>query len=132
MKLARGIRIAALVGLAFFAAGLSARSALAQPRPQVHITYSENMYAAMAVVAIEKGFLAAQGLDVKHDSEGTATEVLQSLVGGSTDFGVASTSRMIAIGSRKLPVKAVALNSYGFTSSVVVPKKDQVVRSMAD
>jgi ABC-type nitrate/sulfonate/bicarbonate transport system substrate-binding protein len=105
---------------------------LGQQKPQVHITYSENMYAVIAVVAIEKGFLAAQGLDVKHASEGTATEILQSMVGGSTDFGVASPSRIEAIAAKKLPIKAVALNGYGFTGSVVVPKRDEKSKVMAD
>ena len=103
-----------------------------QQKPQVHITYSENMYAVIAVVAIEKGFLAAQGLDVKHASEGTATEILQSMVGGSTDFGVASPSRIETIAAKRLPIKAVALNGYGFTGSVVVPKKDEKTKTMAD
>lgn len=106
--------------------------AVAQQKPQVHITYSENIYSTIAVVALEKGFLAAEGLDVQSKSEGTATDVLASLIGGSTDFGVASTSRMIAIANKKMPVMAVALNSYGFTSSVVVPKKNTTAKAMAD
>jgi ABC-type nitrate/sulfonate/bicarbonate transport system substrate-binding protein len=90
------------------------------------------MYAVIAVVAIEKGYLTAQGLDVKHASEGTATEILESMVGGSTDFGVASPSRIETIAAKKLPIKAVALNGYGFTGSVVVPKKDDKTKLMAD
>jgi ABC-type nitrate/sulfonate/bicarbonate transport system substrate-binding protein len=103
----------------------------AQKQP-VHITYSENMYATIAVIAIEKGFLANQGLDVKHSSEGTATEVLQSMIGGTTDFGVASPSRVETIAAKRLPIKAIALNGYGFTGSVVVPKKDEKSKAMAD
>ena len=103
-----------------------------QQRPVAHITYSENMYAVIAVVAIEKGYLTAQGLDIKHASEGTATEILESMVGGSTDFGVASPSRIETIAAKKLPIKAVALNGYGFTGSVVVPKKDGQTKLMAD
>ena len=105
---------------------------LGQQKPQVHITYSENMYAVIAVVAIEKGFLASQGLDVKYASEGTATEILQSMVGGTTDFGVASPSRIETIAAKKLPIKAIALNGYGFTGSVVVPHKDEKTKTMAD
>jgi len=105
---------------------------LGQQKPQVHVTYSENMYAVIAVVAIEKGFLAAQGLDVKSASEGTSTEILQSMVGGTTDFGIASPSRIEAIAAKKLPIKAVALNGYGFTGSVVVPKRDEKSKTMAD
>ncbi len=107
-------------------------SARAQQKSPVHITYSENMYATIAVVAIEKGYLAAQGLDVKHASEGTATQVLEAMVGGSTDFGVASPSRVETIAAKKLPIKAIALNGYGFTGSVVVPKKDEKSKTMAD
>jgi ABC-type nitrate/sulfonate/bicarbonate transport system substrate-binding protein len=107
-------------------------AAAAQPRAPVHITYSENMYATIAAVAIEKGYLADQGLDVTHASEGSAAEVLEALLGGSTDFGVAAPARLMAIAERRLPVKAIALNSYGFTSSVVVPARDQTSRTMAD
>lgn len=111
---------------------LAPAAGLTQQKPQIHLTYSENMYATIAVVAIEKGYLAAQGLDVKHASEGTATEVLEAMVGGSTDFGVASPSRVETIAAKKLPVKAIALNAYGFTGSVVVPKKDETTKAMAD
>jgi NitT/TauT family transport system substrate-binding protein len=107
-------------------------SARAQQKSPVHITYSENMYATIAVVAIEKGYLAAQGLDVRHASEGTATQVLEAMVGGSTDFGVASPSRVETIAAKKLPIKAIALNGYGFTGSVVVPRKDEKSKAMAD
>jgi ABC-type nitrate/sulfonate/bicarbonate transport system substrate-binding protein len=125
------------IQLCAFAAGLliaivNPAVLLGQQKPQVHITYSENMYAVIAVVAIEKGFLASQGLDVKHASEGTATEILQSMVGGSTDFGVASPSRIETIAAKKLPIKAIALNGYGFTGSVVVPHKDEKIKTMAD
>lgn len=124
--------LTALILGVLFVAAFHASASFAQQKPQIHITYSENMYAAIAVVAIEKGYLAAQGLDVKHASEGTATEVLEALVGGSTDFGVASTSRIMAMASKKLPVKAIALNAYGFTGSVVVSRKDETTKSMAD
>lgn len=117
---------------ALLAVLLNFSPASGQQKALAHITYSENMYAVIAVVAIEKGYLAAQGLDVKHASEGTATEILESMVGGSTDFGVASPSRIETIAAKKLPIKAVALNGYGFTGSVVVPKKDQQTKRMAD
>jgi ABC-type nitrate/sulfonate/bicarbonate transport system substrate-binding protein len=111
---------------------MSLPNVFAQQKTPVHITYSENMYAAIAMVAIEKGYLAAQGLEVKHSSSGTAAEVLEALVGGSTDFGVAAAAQIEAIASKKLPIKAVALNSYGFTGSVVVPRKDDKTKTMAD
>src|SRR3990172_8883558 len=122
---------ALMLGVLFIAA-FHASASFAQQKPQIHITYSENMYAAIAVVAIEKGYLAAQGLDVKHASEGTATEVLEAMVGGSTDFGIASPSRVETIAAKKLPIKAIAFNAYGFTGSVVVPKKDEKTKAMAD
>lgn len=125
-------KLAVVMPALLLAFSLSLGAALAQQKPQVHITYSENMYAAIAVVAIEKGYLAAQGLDVKHASEGTATQVLEAMVGGSTDFGVASPSRIETIAAKKLPIKAIALNAYGFTGSVVVPKKDEKTKTMAD
>ena len=87
LKKIRGI--ASLLLGVFFAVALNITQVMAQQKPQIHVTYSENMYAVIAVVAIEKGYLAAQGLDVKHASEGTATQVLEAMVGGSTDFGVA-------------------------------------------
>ena len=129
----RKARRRALFALAFSVVfSLSLTEGWAQQKPQIHVTYSENMYAAIAVVAIEKGYLSAQGLDVKHASEGTATEVLEAMVGGSTDFGIASPSRIEVMARKKLPIKAIALNAYGFTGSVVVPKKDATTKTMAD
>ncbi len=124
------IAATAVAFLCLLAAG--AAGVQAQQKTPVHITYSENMYAAIAMVAIEKGYLTAQGLEVKHGSAGTAAEVLEAIVGGSTDFGVAASAQIEAIASKKLPIKAVALNSYGFTGSVVVPKKDDKTKTMAD
>ena len=121
-----------IISVALFALSLNLPDGSAQQKPQIHLTYSENMYAVIAVVAIEKGYLAAQGLDVKHASEGTATQVLEAMVGGSTDFGVASPSRVETIAAKKLPIKAIALNAYGFTGSVVVPKKDEKTKVMGD
>ncbi len=132
MNFKRAGRIAASVFAILFTASLNLSDGLAQQKPQIHITYSENMYAAIAVVAIEKGFLAAQGLDVKHSSEGTATEVLEAMIGGSTDFGIASPSRIEVMARKKLPIKAIALNAYGFTGSVVVSKKDVTTKTMMD
>src|SRR4051812_30154855 len=124
----RSLRSGAVIAAAVFFASM----AQAQQKSPVHLTYSENMYAVIAMVAIEKGYLAAQGLDVKHASEGTATQILESMVDGSTDFGVASPSRLETIAAKKLPIKAIALNGYGFTGSVVVPKKDAKSKVMAD
>jgi ABC-type nitrate/sulfonate/bicarbonate transport system substrate-binding protein len=132
MRLKEVRKIGLSVLAVFLAFSLNLYDGLAQQKSQIHITYSENMYAAIAVVAIEKGYLTAQGLDIKHASEGTATEVLEAMVGGSTDFGVASPSRIEAMASKKLPVRAIALNAHGFTGSVVVPKKDQITKTMAD
>ena len=125
-------RIATFALAMSFALSLAPAEGRAQQKSQIHLTYSENMYATIAVVAIEKGYLAAQGLDVKHASEGTATEILEAMVGGSTDFGVASPSRVETIAAKKLPIKAIALNAYGFTGSVVVPKRDEKTKAMAD
>jgi len=126
------IRRTASVIVLLLASALNFPQGWAQQRPQIHITYSENMYATIAVVAIEKGYLAAQGLEVKHASEGTATEVLEAMIGGSTDFGIASPSRIEVMARKKLPIRAIALNAYGFTGSVVVPKKDERTKAMAD
>src|SRR3990167_7380971 len=125
-------RIATFAFAMSFALSLAPAEGRAQQKSQIHLTYSENMYAAIAVVAIEKGYLSAQGLDVKHASEGTATEVLEAMVGGSTDFGIASPSRIEVMARKKLPIKAIALNAYGFTGSVVVPKKDTTTKTMVD
>jgi ABC-type nitrate/sulfonate/bicarbonate transport system substrate-binding protein len=54
------------------------------------------------------------------------------MVGGSTDFGVASPSRIEVMARKKLPIKAIAPNAYGFTGSVVVPTKDQKTKTMSD
>jgi ABC-type nitrate/sulfonate/bicarbonate transport system substrate-binding protein len=133
MKLKIAPKVIGATGLAILCVlAMSLPNVFAQQKTPVHITYSENMYATIAVVAIEKGYLAAQGLDVKHASEGTATQVLEAMVGGSTDFGVASPSRVETIAAKKLPIKAIALNGYGFTGSVVVPRKDEKSKTMAD
>lgn len=127
------IRGIAVLGLAvFFALSLGLAGGLAQQKPQIHLTYSENMYATIAVVAIEKGYLAAQGLDIKHASEGTATEILEAWEPSPTRMVAKGIGRVI-LGPDDL---AKPINSlYPFfliTPSRMIEKSPDVVQKVVN
>ena len=57
---------------------------------------------------------------------------LQALIGGSTDFAVGANVRPIQALARDLPIKVVALSSWGFAGYVIVPAKDTTTKTLED
>lgn len=94
-------------------------------------SFSSGWDAAPAVVAIDRGFFADEGLVVDglaRSSEGT---VAQSLVAGSTDFATVPQRTLLVMAASRLPVKVVAMNGWGTEVEVVVPKVDTAIKATA-
>lgn len=89
----------------------------------VRFSYSSGWDAIPAVVAIEKGFLAEQGLVVNGLAISSGRTILDSLTAGTTDFAIVPNRNLILVAALRLPVKVVALSGWGTETEVIVPKE---------
>ena len=119
------------IGLGFLAMGLDETNAQTK-KTVVRLNYSGSIYATTAVVAVEKGFFDQEGLIVNASPESSGQVALQALIGGSTDFAVGANVRPIQALARDLPVKVVALSTWGFAGYVLVPVKDTTTQKLED
>ncbi len=124
-------RATALSMLLLIVAGLGwARVEAQSKKTVVRLNYSGSIYATTSVVGVEKGFFDQEGLIVNASPESSGSVALQALIGGSTDFAVGANVRPIQALARDLPVKVIALSTYGFAGYVVVPAKDTATKSL--
>jgi NitT/TauT family transport system substrate-binding protein len=122
---------AALVILAL--AILTPLTAQAQSKkPLVRLNYSGSIYATTSVIAVEKGFFDAEGLIVNAAPESSGQIALQALIGGSTDFAVGANVRPIQALAQDLPIRVIALSTWGFAGYVIVPSKDTATKRLED
>ena len=101
-------------------------------KPIVRLNYSGSIYATTSVVGVEKGFFDQEGLIMNATPESAGEIAMQALIGGSTDFAVGANVRPIQALARDLPVKVVALSSWGFAGYIVVPVKDTATQSLEE
>ncbi len=127
MKLARRLMIVSLLSILG-----PANEALAQKKPVVRLHYSGSVYAVTSVVAVEGGFFDEEGLIVNATPEASGLVGAQALVGGSTDFAVGSNVRPVQLAAQDLPIRVVAMSSYGFAGHAIVPVKDKTSKTMAE
>ena len=103
-----------------------------QKKPAVRLNYSGSVYAVTSVVALERGFFDEEGLIVNASPESSGAVAVQALVGGSTDFAAAANIRPVQMAAQDLPIRVIAVSSYGFAGHVIVPVKDKTTKTMAD
>ena len=60
------------------------------------------------VVAVEKGYFEAEGLDVKVNPGSSATQALQSVASGNDDLAYGPSVQLIQAVNNGMPVRAVA------------------------
>jgi len=120
-----------LIGVSLL--GLSSTGLNAQTKKTlVRLNYSGSIYATTSVVGVEKGFFDQEGLIVNASPESSGQVALQALIGGSTDFAVGANVRPIQALARDLPIKVVALSTWGFAGYVIVPAKDTTTKTLED
>ena len=113
--------------------GAVAGAAPAQTKkPLVRLNYSGSIYATTSVVGLERGFFDQEGLIVNAAPESSGQVALQALIGGSTDFAVGANVRPVQALAQGLPIKVVALSTWGFAGYVLVPAKDTATKSLDD
>src|SRR5512142_394058 len=126
----KGLRMLVIACLAV--AGLACDSAAQTTKPLVRLNYSGSIYATTSVVGVEKGFFDQEGLIVNAAPESSGQVALQALIGGSTDFAVGANIRPVQALGRDLPIKVIALSTWGFAGYVLVPVKDTTSKSLAE
>lgn len=87
--------------------------------------------AVPAIVAIDRGFFADEGLVVDGLARSSDGTVAQSLVTGSTDFATVPQRALLVMAASQLPVKVVAMNGWGTEVEVVVPKGETAIKTAA-
>jgi sulfonate transport system substrate-binding protein len=113
-----------LVAAAPFRAG-------AQESSLVRLSFSSGWDALPAVVGIERGFFAQQGLIVSGLAVSSAGAVINSLAAGSTDFALVPQRVLLVMAAANAPVKVVAMGGWG-TQTELVAKTDSGIKSVAD
>ncbi|MFQ5852492.1 MAG: ABC transporter substrate-binding protein [Candidatus Binatia bacterium] len=99
---------------------------------KVRIAFSESSTAIVPLVAMEKGFLKAEGIEFEPKPVKSGRMALSSVYGGSLDIGTAAGARVIQWTSKGWNMKAIGVNNTGFLAPVLVKKNDTASKKMAD
>ncbi|MCH7569971.1 MAG: aliphatic sulfonate ABC transporter substrate-binding protein [Deltaproteobacteria bacterium] len=99
---------------------------------KVRIAFSESSTAIVPLVAMEKGFLKAEGIEYEAKPVKSGRMALSSVYGGSLDIGTAAGSRLIQWSAKGWNMKAISVNNTGFLAVVLVKKDDTTSKTMAD
>ncbi len=99
---------------------------------KVRIAFSESSTAIVPLVAMEKGFLKAEGIEYEAKPVKSGRMALSSVYGGSLDIGTAAGARLIQWSAKGWNMKAISVNNTGFLAVVLVKKDDTTSKTMAD
>src|ERR1043166_6992559 len=122
------------IGLALAAAsGLSATTALAQTPVKFSLDFKFEGPAAPFVVAIDKGYFKAEGLDVTIDTAGGSLEPINRVASGTYDMGFGDINSLIKFRDANpgTPIKAVFM-VYNKPPFSVVGRKSRGVAAPKD
>jgi NitT/TauT family transport system substrate-binding protein len=96
------------------------------------LSFSSGWDALPAIVAIERGFFAQEGLVISGLPIPSAEAVTTSLVQGSTDFAAVPQRTLLAMAAAQLHVKVISMNGWGTELELIVPQEDATTKSVAD
>lgn len=83
-------------------------------------------------VAKEKGFFKEEGVDVEFVKIEIAPDMIQSIIGGSTDAGTPGSFALITFIAKGAPVSAVAYYGYGGDRIALAAHKDSGINKITD
>ena len=84
-----------------------------------------------AIVAMERGFFADEGILVSPMIFTDGEALLNSLLSGSTDMATTSQRLLLIMAAAEFPVKVIAMNSWGTETELIVPDEDTATLSVA-
>jgi ABC-type nitrate/sulfonate/bicarbonate transport system substrate-binding protein len=117
------------IALMFFATAFTAANA-ATNKVRLGIGYA--LAYVPLYVAQEKGFFKEEGVDVEFVPIEIAPDMIQSIIGGSTDAGVPGTFALITFIAKGAPVSTVAFYGYGGERIALAVRKDSGINSLSD
>lgn len=98
----------------------------------VRLSFSSGWDALPALVGIERGFFAENGLVVSGLAVNSSDAMLKSVAVGTSDFAAVSQRALLVAAVAKLPVKAVSINGWANAMELITPAQDQSIKSVAD
>ena len=98
----------------------------------VRLSYSTGWDALPALVGVERGFFAAEGLVVSGLQAGNTTGVIQSVGVGTSDFALLPQRAMLLMAAEELEFAVVSMNGWGTEMELLVPSGDTTTKSIKD
>jgi len=95
------------------------------------LTFSSGWDALPAIVGIERGFFAQEGLVVSGLAITSPEAVINSLAAGSTDFAVVPQRVALVMVAAKAPIKIIAQGGWG-TELELIARSDVAIKGVAD
>lgn len=95
------------------------------------LTFSSGWDALPAIVGIERGFFAEEGIVVSGLAVSSPVAAIESLAVGTTDFALVPQRVMLVMVAAKAPVKVVALSGWG-TEMELLAAPDAKIKAVAD
>jgi ABC-type nitrate/sulfonate/bicarbonate transport system substrate-binding protein len=125
MKFIRTLAFALLI------LGSVSAQAMAADTTLVRLSYSSGWDALPAIVGVERGFFAEEGIVVSGLAASSAEAVIQSLAVGTTDIALVPQRVMLVMAGAKVPVKVIAMGGWG-TEMALVARPDAKIKAAAD
>lgn len=98
----------------------------------VRLSHSSGWDALPAVVALERGLFAQEGLVVSNLPVSNSLAVIQSVSTGSSDFALVPQRTLLVMAAGKLKFGIVSVGSWGAQMELVVPTSDKKTKRLAD
>jgi aliphatic sulfonates family ABC transporter substrate-binding protein len=126
----RKLPILFAAALAFAATGQATAGGRAE-QPTVRFAYQDRIADAVSVIAVEKGFFAKEGLEVKPMMFTSGPACTEAVVLGSADMGtMGDTTAVISVA--RAPVTIIASHGGGEHRHRIIVKADSPIRSPGD
>jgi ABC-type nitrate/sulfonate/bicarbonate transport system substrate-binding protein len=108
-------------------------AAFAQGKPAlVRLTHGSGWDALPAVVGLERGFFAQEGLVVSSMPISNSVAAVESLIAGTSDFALVPQRTLLVMAASNLEFTVVSMNGWGAEMELVVPRSDSITKSLAD
>lgn len=124
-----GLQKTTLFVLVFLA--LFSSRTFGQEHTLVRFSFGSGWYALPAVVAVERGFFAQEGLVVSGLASSSGPAVINALNAGSTDFAEVPQRVLLVMAAAEVPVKVIAMSGWG-TEMELVAKVGVPAESITD
>jgi len=110
---------------------MASHSAAAELRV-VRLSFTNGWNALPALVAIERGFFAQEGLVVSGLAVPSVNAIGNSLLAGSSDLAILPQRNFLKMAQLKMPIRAISISGWDTQLQLVVPESDTHTKSLND